>query len=126
MSTVLSAWLLPPWYAFAAAGIGSALADLFLGYATYAPATFLIKGIMAIIAYYCFKGMHKKIGNLTSRIIGGTLAEVEMVAGYYIFEGFLYGFLPSVANVPANAMQGVAGLVIGLILIKIFEKTKMF
>ena len=123
---LLSAWLLPPWYAFAAAGIGSALADLFLGYATYAPATFLIKGIMAIIAYYCFKGMHKKIGNLASRIIGGTLAEVEMVAGYYIFEGFLYGFLPSVANVPANAMQGIAGLVIGLILIKIFEKTKMF
>ena len=70
--------------------------------------------------------MHKKLGNLPSRIIGGTIAEVIMVGGYYIFEGFLYGFLPSVANVPANAMQGLAGLLLGLILVKIFEKTKMF
>ena len=46
---LLSAWLLGPWYGAAAAGIGSALADL-IGYPLYAPATLLIKGGMAIIA----------------------------------------------------------------------------
>jgi uncharacterized membrane protein len=123
---LLSGWLLPPAYAFAAAGIGSGLADVFSGYLVYAPATFLIKGIMAIIAYYCFKGTQSKIGKFPSRITGGTLAEIEMVAGYYIFEGLIYGFLPSSVNIPANAVQGIAGLILGLILVKIFEKTKMF
>ena len=123
---LLSGWLLSPVYGFAAAGIGSALADVFSGYVVYAPATFIIKGIMAIIAYYCFQGMHNKLGNTPSRIIGGALAEIEMVLGYFVFEGFMYGFMPSAVNIPANAVQGVAGLVIGMILIKVFEKSKMF
>lgn len=123
---LLSGWLLSPVYGFMAAGIGSALADIFSGYVVYSPATFIIKGIMAIIAHYCFKWMHKKFGNIRSRIIGGTLAEVEMVLGYFVFEGFMYGFVPSVVNIPANGMQGIAGVVIGLILVKMFEKTKIF
>ena len=123
---LLSGWLLSPTYGFAAAGIGSALADMFSGYIVYAPATFVIKGIMAIIAHYCFKGMNKKLGNTTSRIAGGALAEIEMILGYFIFEGFMYGFAPSFVNIPANGVQGVTGLIIGLILVKIFEKTNMF
>ena len=123
---LLSGWLLSPAYGFAAAGIGSALADVFSGYVIYAPATFIIKGLMAIIAHFCFKGMYNKLGNTPSRIIGGALAEIEMILGYFIFEGFMYGFMPSVVNIPANAVQGIAGLIIGIILVKIFEKTKMF
>ena len=123
---LLSGWLLSPMYTFLAAGIGSGLADVLSGYIVYAPATFLIKGIMAIIAYFCFKGMSNKLGNLPSRLIGGVLAETEMVIGYYVFEGFMYGFAPSVVNIPANAVQGVAGIIVGIILIKVFEKTKMF
>ena len=53
---------------------------------------------------------------------GGVLAEIAMVLGYYVFEGFLYGFGPSLVNIPANAVQGVAGVVIGMILITLFEK----
>ena len=123
---LLSGWLLSPTYGFLAAGIGSALADVFSGYAVYAPATFLIKGIMAIIAYFSFKGMGNKIGKTTSRLVGGVFAELEMVLGYFIFEGFMYGFAPSAVNIPANAMQGLAGIIIGLVLIKTFEKTKIF
>ena len=123
---LLSGWLLPPAYAFAAAGIGSCLADVFSGYLIYAPITFMIKGIMAIIACKFYTCMHKKSGNVPSRIIGGALAEIEMVVGYYFFEGFIYGFAPSVINIPANAVQGIAGLLLGLVLVKIFEKTKMF
>ena len=48
-----------------------------------------------------------------------------MVFGYYVFEGFLYGFGASLVNIPANAVQGVAGLIIGTILVKIFEKSKI-
>ena len=122
---LLSGWLLSPLYAFFAAGLGSSLADVFSGYVTYAPATFIIKGLMALIAYYGFKTTVNRFGNLPSRIISGFVAEVVMVAGYFVFEGFLYGFLPSMVNIPANAIQGVAGLVIGIILVKIFENNKI-
>lgn len=122
---LLAGWTLSPTYGFLAAGLGSALADLFSGYVVYAPATFVIKGVMALIAYYGFKLLHKKIGNLPSRIITGIVAEAAMILGYFVFEGFLYGFGPSVVNVPANSVQGIAGLVLGCVLVKVFEKSKL-
>ena len=122
---LLAGWMLLPKYGFLAAGLGSALADLFSGYVIYAPATFVIKGVMAVIAFFGFKLLHSKIGNLPSRIISGIFAEIFMVLGYFVFEGFLYGFIPSVVNIPANSVQGVAGIIIGTALIKIMEKTKI-
>lgn len=122
---LMSGWLLSPFYAFIAAGVGSALADVLSGYVVYAPATFVIKGLMAIIAYYGFISFSKKLKKLYSRVISGVLAEIIMVSGYLLFESVLYDFLPSVANIPANAIQGVAGLVLGIILIKVFEKQKL-
>ena len=44
---LISGWILSPVYGFIAAGLGSALADIFSGYVIYAPATFVIKGLMA-------------------------------------------------------------------------------
>lgn len=123
---LLAAFLLPPGYAFLSAGIGSALADLFSGYVAYAPATFVIKGAMVLVAYFVAGLLSKKMRLTGARIISGSLAEVVMILGYFIFEGFLYGFIPSLVNIPANAIQGLAGLVIGLLLVKLFEKNKIF
>ena len=122
---LLAGWLLSPAYGFLAVGLGSGLADLFSGYVIYAPATFVIKGLMALIAFYGFKILHNKIGNLSSRIISGLFAEATMIAGYFVFEGFLYGFGPSLVNIPANGVQGVAGIIIGTVLITVFEKSKI-
>ena len=123
---LLAGFMLSPLYGFLAAAVGSALADVFSGYATYAPATFVIKGVMALIAYYGFKLMCKKIGSISSRIISGIVAETAMVLGYFVFEGFLYGFAPSAVNIPANAIQGVAGIILGVILAKLFDKNFNF
>lgn len=122
---LLAGWMLPPVYGFLAAGLGSALADLFSGYVVYAPATFVIKGLMALVAYYGFKVLHKKLGSLPSWIIAGIAAEAVMILGYFVFEGFLYGFGPSVVNIPANGVQGIAGIILGCILAKMFEKSKL-
>lgn len=122
---LVAGWMLSPAYGFVAAGLGSALADVFAGYFIYAPATFIIKGCMALIAFYGFKVLHKKIGNIASQIISAVVAEVVMILGYLVFESFLYGFVPSLLNVPANGVQGIAGIVIGVALIKIFEKSKI-
>ena len=122
---LLAGWILSPAYGFLAAGIGSALADLFSGYVIYSPATFVIKGIMALIAFYGFKLLAKRVGSFAARIISGVVAETVMVLSYFVFEGFLYGFGPSVVNIPANAVQGAAGIIAGILLIKIFEKSKI-
>ncbi|MBE7038932.1 MAG: ECF transporter S component [Ruminococcaceae bacterium] len=123
---LLSGWMLSPFYGFVSAGIGSLIADVISGYVVYAPATFIIKGAMAIIAHYIFKIASSKIDGGVSRIISGFVAEIAMVLGYYIFEGFLYGFLPSIANIPANAMQGLLGLIVGVILVKILKNISYF
>ena len=116
---LLAGWTLSPVYGFLAAGVGSALADVFSGYIIYAPATFIIKGLMAVIA--CL--LSRKAKKLPFLILSGLIAEVLMVAGYYVFEGFMYGFIPSLMNIPANAVQGIMGLIFGIILIRIFEKS---
>ena len=116
---LLCGWMLSPVYGFVAAGLGS-------GYLVYAPATFIIKGLMALIACYTFKLIRKSLGhNLPARIVSGILAEIIMVLGYYVFEGFMYGFIASAVNIPANAIQGIVGLILGTILIKAFEKSKI-
>lgn len=122
---LISGWMLSPTYGFLAAGLGSALADLFSGYVVYAPPTFIIKGVMALIAFYGFKLLHKKLGELPSRIISGAAAEIMMILGYFVFEGFMYGFGPSVVNIPANGVQGIAGLVLGVVLVKVFDKARI-
>ncbi len=124
-TVLLAGWMLAPGYGFLASGLGSALADIFSGYVTYAPATFIIKGTMALVAFVFYKLLNKKIGKLPSQLIGAVLAEAVMVMGYFVFEGFLYGFAPSVVNIPANSVQGAAGIIIGIILTKILEKIKI-
>ena len=110
-------------YGAVAAGFGAMLADIIGGFAAWAPWTFAIKGIMALIAYYTVKAMGNK--KTAARIIGGIVAEVVMVLGYFVFEGFMYGFAPSAVNIPMNGVQGIAGLIVGLILIKTADKTRL-
>jgi uncharacterized membrane protein len=117
---LLCGWLLSPVYGFLAAGIGSGLADILSGYVAYAPATFIIKGGMALLAYGIAKGLRTR--PLTAKLVGGITAEFVMVGGYLAFESFIYGFAPSLVNVPVNALQGLAGLIVGLILVRVFEK----
>ena len=122
---LICGWFLSPGYGFMAAGLGSALADLFSGYVTYAPATFIIKGAMALTAFVLLKSMSKRIGVFPAQIFSGVLAEAVMVLGYFIFEGFLYGFGPSAVNIPANAVQGAAGILLGCILAQVFRRFRI-
>lgn len=117
---LLGAWVLGPVGGFAAGAVGSALADLFSGYAAYAPATFIIKGVMALTAAFCTKLLPDKI----SRISGALIAEIIMVGGYYIFEAFVlgYGAEASLANIPYNGIQGALGVIGGLLLFAAVSK----
>ena len=122
-AVLLSGWVLSPVYGFLTAGIGSALADIFSGYVIYAPATFVIKGCMALTTFYLYKFLQKKSGTLFARIISAGVSEIVMVAGYFVFEGLLYGFGASAVNILPNVIQGIFGLILGILLVKVFEKS---
>jgi uncharacterized membrane protein len=120
---LLSVWFLGP-IGFICAGVGSALADLLLGYAIYAPATFVIKALMAIASFFIFKALKIFKNNTLKFIISSLVAELIMVLGYFLFEGILYGFAPSALNIPFNLVQGALSLAISNIVINILLANK--
>ena len=114
-AVLLSAWILGPIWGGMAAGIGTMLADVLSGYVSYAPATFLIKFAMAVIAALIFRTLEQR-RRLAAHIVGAVSAEVLMIAGYYIFESTCLGVgAAAAASVPANMVQGVAGAVSGVL-----------
>lgn len=114
---LLCAFLLgPAWYGVAAAGLGSMLADLLLGYAVYAPGTLIIKCLVAFTAALVVRAGHGKIPAL---IVGAIAGEVLMVLGYFAYEGLALGYgLAAAASIPGNALQGAAGAVVGILAYK--------
>lgn len=122
---LLAGWIIPPPYGAFAAGIGSMLSDLFAGYVIYVPVTFLIKGIMALAAWYGFGLISKRINKTAARILSGVAAQLVMVLGYFVFESVMYGIDASALNMPMNLLQSLFGIVISTILISVFEKNNI-
>ena len=117
---LLSGILLGPLYGGLAAGIGSALADLFSGYVVFLPATFIIKGFMAVIMGLFIKDLSKN--NAVKTAIIGAIAECFMIAGYFFFEAVVMGFgLGAAASIPGNAIQGIVGLILAMLLVSVFK-----
>ena len=121
---ILSAFLLGPWCGMLASGIGSMLADLYLSYAVYAPATFIIKGLMAFAAGMCAKAVLRQKGALRFALIAAVavISELIMVVGYFIFEWMFFDLGVAVADVAGNAVQGAFGVVAGSLLVSALEK----
>ncbi|MBQ3226246.1 MAG: ECF transporter S component [Clostridia bacterium] len=122
-AVLLAGWLLGPIYGLASAAIGSMLADIFSGYAMYAAATFIIKGLMALVAYALYQKLKKHANRILSLIISGAFAELLMVFGYFVFEDVLYGAGMALLNIPFNAIQGAVGLIVALFFMGAFKKT---
>ena len=109
---LLSGCLLGPVYGAVAGGVGSALADLLSGYAVYVPGTLVIKAVMAALA----GGLYRRGRKLLP--VGAVLAELVMIVGYWLYDGFLMGSLAgSAAGIPSNIIQGVFGGVCGVALV---------
>lgn len=102
------------WAAVPAAAVGSMLADLMGGYAMYLLPTFLIKGAVAAVAVLALKTKHEWL-----KVLGLVAAEAVMVGGYFLAEWLVlgYGLAAATASVLGNTMQGLSGVVIGLLLI---------
>lgn len=114
---LISALLLGPLAALVG-GIGSALADLILGYPFYAPATLIIKGLIGFGA-----GLFLRDKNLSFRnILVFLLCELWMVAGYFIFEAFIYSPASALGSVLPNLLQAVGGVLIAALVTPVVKR----
>ena len=125
---LLAALLLGPVYGGLAAGIGSALSDLFLGYGLYAPATFVIKGLMAVLAALLFRALRGKLikNDIISMSLCAVLAETVMVLGYFIFELAMFGAGVALPDIAGNLLQGCVGAVSGTLIYGVLSRSGLF
>ncbi len=121
---ILSGWLLGPIWGALSAGIGSMLSDLLGGYAQYMLPTFIIKALTALVACGVKKALSRGKHLWVSKIISVICAAFVMTAGYYIVEALLlsYGFVGALASVASNAVQGIVGGCIAILLFTVLEK----
>ncbi|MDY3079036.1 MAG: ECF transporter S component [Oscillospiraceae bacterium] len=123
---LLSAFILGPWWGAAAAGLGSCLADLLSGYALYAPGTFAVKFLVALVAGLLLGGRFIK-NQFAKSLVAGIVGEVVMVLGYLVYEAFVLGYgAAALGGVPMNLIQGAFGVVAGSALYIALLKTKYF
>lgn len=124
----LAASLLGPVGGMIAGAIGSSLADLFSGFATYAPFTFVVKGgegfLCGILYTYVFRKQRPMLRRLFSMLIAGAW----MIIGYFLTDLMLYGWEASLFNFVSGPIQAGASLVIALIVMPrvpvLFESVK--
>lgn len=106
---------------FLVGGLGSAMADLLLGYTHYAPITLIVKGLEGYIAGTL---LETKLGQ-RKPILPTMIAGAWMAFGYYMAEMFMYGGVAALASVPGNLMQGGLGAVMAVILYTALKKTRI-
>ena len=118
---LLGAFLLGPVYGAAAGGIGSALADILSGYAVFAPGTFVIKALIAVIAALIMKALGSK--TKAAPIVASIAGEAWMVLGYFLYESIFLGYgLAAAGSIGGNAIQAVAGVVLASALYAVLSK----
>jgi len=119
---ILLAASLLGWSAVPAAAVGSMLADLLGGYAMYLLPTFVIKAGVAAVAVLALRAKHEWL-----KVLGLIAAEAVMVGGYFLTEWLIlrYGLAAAGASLLGNTMQGLSGVVIGLLLIPMTRRIKL-
>ena len=103
------------------AGAASAISDVLLGFSIYAPATFLIKGAVALLAGVLFVRVKKGI-----RFLFFYLAALLVPIGYFFYETILYGAAAAMPNVAFNLIQCVVGAAAAHAMAIVLGKTKLF
>ena len=117
----LSALLLGSPFGALAGAVGGLLADVLSGYAVYAPATAVIK---ALIAFCFIAADRKRLFSLKNSIL--TLpAGIVTVGGYFVAD-LVIDKAFAVSNIPWNALQAFASSVIFIALSAALSKSDAF
>jgi len=125
---LMSGLLLGPVYGTAAAGIGSALADILTGYMHYAPGTLVIKALVALIAALLLPLLEKRAARMPAPLrfaLCSIPGEICMVLGYMLYAWWPLGHgAAAVASVPGNIAQAAAGILISALLTPLVLRPK--
>ena len=106
--------------------VGMCLFDLASGYGVWAPFTFVIKAIMALITAKIAYSGSSKGDNSIKNIIGMVLAGIWMLGGYYVAEAIITkNIYTPAASLLGNTLQFGTGAVIAFILAAAIKKTKV-
>ncbi|NWF94844.1 MAG: ECF transporter S component [Candidatus Thorarchaeota archaeon] len=107
---MLSGMVLGPVGGLFAGGVGSAMADIALGYHMFAPVTLVSKGTEGLVVGY-FSLKSSTPSRLTKwDLLGIVLGACAMLTGYFVAEVFLLGIEPAVAElVLVNSIQVTVG-----------------
>jgi|GEM_PF-31336 len=106
----VTSWILCCPLGIPAAAVGSMLSDLIGGYMVYVLPTFLIKGLVALVAWKLCRKDQPLLA-----LLSFLLAEAVMVLGYFLLEWALYGVASAAAAIGPNVVQGIAGVLIGML-----------
>jgi uncharacterized membrane protein len=103
--------------AIPAAAIGSLLADVFLGYAVFAPFTLVIKGLLAFVAWLILRSYERREAPLLRSVLFAVLAAFPIVVGGYFFaEAMIAGsFVAGAPSVFLNVLQVFFGSALAII-----------
>lgn len=123
---LVSSWFLGGIFCALSSAVGAMLSDIVGGFAIYAPATFIIKALVAFVAFVVYIVLRKtKIPDIPSKIISGLAGELIMIFGYLIYESLFLGYgAGAFANVPFNAIQGAIGITVAVIVGKVIDGIK--
>ena len=95
-----------------AGGLGTAIADLVGGFGQWAPVSFVVHGLEALIIALIVR---INPDSLFYRIVSALVAVVIVAGGYFLLTGaFLVGFGAALPEVPANIVQSAVGVLLGL------------
>jgi uncharacterized membrane protein len=121
----ICAVMLDPPSALLVGGLGSAFADLLLGYAHWAPFTFIIKGLEGLLCSILFHFLSKnnKIKFIFQIIVSTVIAAVWMIAGYFVVSIWFYGLNNAYLSMFPNVVQGGLSIVIAAIILMPFKKS---
>ena len=76
---ILSGVILGPVWGFFAGGIGSTLSDLIGGYFVYVPITFVIKGLVALVAGHLYQKIGKTQKSRYVAVVLGGVADIILL-----------------------------------------------
>ena len=115
---MISGLLLGPIGGFFAGGVGSAFADIILGWTAYAPVTFIAKGfegfLVGLLSMKTTRG--KRLSPWD--IVGLLLGSIAMLMGYLLGEVFLLGYTFEAALaelITINSIQVIMGSIVTIL-----------
>ncbi|MFX1474714.1 MAG: ECF transporter S component [Promethearchaeota archaeon] len=98
-----------------AGGAGSALADWALGYITWVPITFVVKGLEGTVTGIVFYALQPYWRTVPRLLLALILGSFVMVAGYLFVESLMYGVAAAAVEIPGNIFQVAFGSIMSTI-----------